>query len=747
MSGEKIGEPTSANTEKHPLGDMPSFDDYIRQSDTSAEEVSEAQIDESDKLVEKVFDKLGHGVGENYFSDPGMLVNLTKDALSMTPQQAISSFKSQIEGYKAKATEHYQEEATRLYEQTRDNIQRLVKEQLVGDDTIKVFLSPDYISSAGRGSTMSEYNVLQADFSRRDSKNWRSGSDTYIRYQMRVKELADSFAENGGDITYQEDISGEDTTYDASKPIVIGGFFHVNSNKPREKGGLRCYITPDKTRDPSAVLYAWKESVQDSPLKDSLYFKFATSMEDSKDDSKQRLDDIVIYKTDNIDDGQFKSLLQDFQRRCNEMSPDLLPSDDKKMPATTQKIANGISIAGEPGYVNDYLRYTDHKGGKHSWTTFVDKMAMLSTSVAANRLGIQPDSIDAPGLEKETKKVFREFMLLSKINPDTMLPAEYGDERPAWANLSKSTASDEAPRAIEYEQGVDPIETSSDNAASRRQIYSGERSSMYAVENTNGESSTQIESDYFNMAEQFIKSHDELKDNAGLRDIISGLSTDLALIDATHGRNFESGNEKLRSSLLEDYSALRARLTNPASSPEEKQLISEYLDSMQGDALKFLENHYTLEQIDEPPLDNDDEQKERLSLELDEAKKQLEIEKNRFTENSADLEIALSKAEELFDGRSVDLDDLRAKLSNLINANEELDFSTKRLNNGNEEYESTLAKNKKFMNEEEYLSAREDIISTREATDSVTEKITNASFRIAQIRSRISEIEDSLRIL
>lgn len=275
--------------------------------------------------------------------------------------------------------------------------------------------------------------------------------------------VADSLSKNVGDVAYQSDDPDSNTTYDPSRPIVAGQFIHVNSKKPREKGGLRCYITPDKTADPSAVLYAWNESFQNSPLKDSLYFKFATSMKNYKDGQAQRPDDIVIYKTDNIDDEQFKILLQDFQKRCNEMSPDLLPSDDKKMPATTQKIANGISIAGEPGYVNDYLRYTDHKEGKHSWTTYLDRMAILSTSIAANRLGVRPDSADVPGLQDETKKVFREFMLLSKINPDTMLPEEYGDKRPSWANLNDVANSDVAEMVESKEEKAKVAEEAVEN--------------------------------------------------------------------------------------------------------------------------------------------------------------------------------------------------------------------------------------------------------------------------------------------
>lgn len=390
----------------------------------------------ADKIVDKVFDKVGSGAGEGYFENPERLLALTQDALARTPRQAIDKFKDNVNAYKSRANEKYQAKAAELFERTRDNVQNLVRNHRVGGDTVKVFLDPDFVSSTGRGRIFSEYNKIQSDYSRRDEESQLDPVQTYQRYYTRAKLVADDLKENVGDVSYQKEVD-EDSTYYPEKPLVSGQFIHVNSQKPQENGGLRCYITADKNVDPSAVLYAWNKSFQNSPLKYSLYFKFATTLSSFRDGGKQRPDDIVIYKTDDVDDGQFKELLRDFQRECRELSPDILPSDEGKMPATTQKIADGISIAGEPSYVNDFLRYTDHKEGKHSWTTFVDKMVILSASVAANRLGVRPSSLEVPELENEMKKVFREFMLLSKINPDTMLPTEYGDDSPEWAKLEE----------------------------------------------------------------------------------------------------------------------------------------------------------------------------------------------------------------------------------------------------------------------------------------------------------------------
>ena len=751
-------EAVQTGTEKHPLEDMPSFEEHMRQIESSeTETLSRERLNESDKTIDNLFDRLGRGAGEGYFENPDQLLALTQDVISLTPQQAIDNFKSQVDGYKARSTENYQIRAATFYEQTKENVQRLAKGHQVGNDTIKVFLNPDFISSVGRGRMMSEYNAIQSDYSRREEESWMDATQTYQRYQMQAKLAADSLVQNVGDVAYQKEIPDIDTTYDPNKPIIPGDFIHVNSNKPREKGGLRCYITPDKTTDPGAVLYAWNESFQASPLKDSLYFKFATSMNSYKNGGKQRPDDIVIYKTDNIDDGQFKALLQDFQKRCNEMSPDILPSDDKKMPATTQKIANGISIAGEPGYVNDYLRYTDHKEGKHSWTTFVDKMAILSTSIAANRLGVKPDSADAPGLQDETKKVFREFMLLSKINPDTMLPEEYGDKLPSWADLDnmadeditkitgnkqeKATLAEEATENQTVEQAA---ETNVGDTVNKKQVASGDVSSIYSVEKADGKTSTVVESQYFDMAEKFTKAHGELKNDLDLGLAMSGMSTDLALIDATHGRNFTNGSEKTRASLLEDYSTLRARLDNPDTSPEEKQLISDYFDTMSGNALSFLESRYNpdLAKKDATEEQKSDEAKEKINQVLADTKEEVEKIKKVFSENLGQFDSALAHINELVDGRSTDLDELQSSLTKLLQAQESLAQSTKRFNKVNGDYLTNIVQNEEQLGEDSYRQEFSNVEDNNEQVRGASRKVQNVDDRIAQIKTYIRRVED-----
>ncbi|MDO5451530.1 MAG: hypothetical protein Q4F56_00360, partial [Candidatus Saccharibacteria bacterium] len=257
---ERVGDSSEINTEqqKHPLEQIPSLEEHMQQFESSESSSNPEQLNGSDKTIDRLFDRIGRGAGEGYFKYPDKLLSLTQDALSMTPQQSISNFKAQVEAYKARSTDSYKIRASTFYEQTRDNVQRLARENLVGNDTIKVFLNPDYISEMGRGRMFTEYNAIQSDFSRREEDSWLTGSQTYQRYQIQAKMMADSFAENGGDVAYQKEVDEQDATYSPDGPFYPGQFIHVNSNKPREKGGLRCYISTDKTTDPGAVLYAWK---------------------------------------------------------------------------------------------------------------------------------------------------------------------------------------------------------------------------------------------------------------------------------------------------------------------------------------------------------------------------------------------------------------------------------------------------------------------------------------------------------
>lgn len=382
----------------------------------------------SDKVVDNVLDKVVNVPGNMYINN---IVGHSSTEKTSEMQTATNRTKDEAKHFFANLLSRSKDKnkAQRVYSDVLDNIRSLSKNKLVGDDTIKFFLS-NHLNRALRDS---EYENIQLNDARKFGNNELSFIETIRKMYIETEEIGDEQLKKNGSIFWQ----GAHETYNHDVLANPGNFLHVNAHHMDHESSIRCYISPDVTKRPDLVLKTWWKSLQNSPLKDKLYFKFCTDFDGNKD-GDQRTDTIVIYKDNQIDDKEFKTLLQDFQQRCNEQSPDLLARDERQMPAAANRIADGISISAEPDYVNDILKAEDVFGPyKHSWTTFVDRMMSSSITLANIRLGGKEDPKSmTPALRKETKKVFRELMLLSKINPDTMMPESYGDSLPSWANLN-----------------------------------------------------------------------------------------------------------------------------------------------------------------------------------------------------------------------------------------------------------------------------------------------------------------------
>ena len=296
----------------------------------------------------------------------------------------------------------------------------------------------------------------------------------------------------------------------------------------------------------------------------------------------------------------------------------------------------------------------------------------------------------------------------------------------------------------QIESAAENIDVTAERDSGRTKIASGDVSNIYSIEKVDGKTSTVIESQYFDMAEKFTKAHDELKNDSDLRLAMSGMSTDLALIDATHGRNFTNGSEKTRTSLLEDYSTLRARLDNPDTSPEEKQLISDYFDTMSGNALSFLESRYNpdLAKKDATEEQKSDEAKEKINRVLADAKEEVEKIKKAFSEDSSQFDSALADINVLVDGRSTDLDELQSSLTKLLQAQESLAQSTKRFNKVNGDYLTNIVQNEEQLGEDSYRQEFSNVEDNNEQVQDASKKVQNVDDRIAQIKTYIRRVED-----
>ena len=300
----------------------------------------------------------------------------------------------------------------------------------------------------------------------------------------------------------------------------------------------------------------------------------------------------------------------------------------------------------------------------------------------------------------------------------------------------------------QIESATENIDVTAERDSGRTKIASGDVSSIYSIEKTDGKTSTVVESQYFDMAEKFTSAHDELKNDFDLRLAMSGMSTDLALIDATHGRNFTNGSEKTRTSLLEDYSTLRARLDNPDTSPEEKQLISDYFDTMSGNALSFLESQYNpdLAKKDATEEQKSDKAKEKINRILADTKEEVEEIKKAFSEDSSQFDSALAHINELVDGRSTDLDELQSSLTKLLQAQESLAQSTGRFNKINGDYLTDIVQNEERLGEDSYRQEFSNVEYNNEQVQGASRKVQNVDDRIAQIKTYIHRVEDLINM-
>ena len=210
-------------------------------------------------------------------------------------------------------------------------------------------------------------------------------------------------------------------------------FIHFNTqNRNSDNIEYRVYLSSNhKRRDQFPFFNSFSKAINQSPLRDQLQFKVMNCVEIGG----KRADDIVIYKSRDIDDAEFASLITSFQDQCAEISDDILPSDSRQMPTAANIVANGITLAPEPNYANAYqtIFNESHPGTIYSWTTFIDQMALLSSSLACNRLGKKPQSPDYPGFKKEAKDVFRQLVVIFGINPNTMMESD-DNTYPGWVS-------------------------------------------------------------------------------------------------------------------------------------------------------------------------------------------------------------------------------------------------------------------------------------------------------------------------
>lgn len=296
----------------------------------------------------------------------------------------------------------------------------------IGLDTATLWHTPDILTSSTTHDYF--YNSFVYNPLSKSETETQEFRDIQERYQMRILSLAKDYPSN---TIHLQSIGKTGNTIEELERYhnsPYDDFLHFNSDKFKDEDTIRCYISFNATAAPDEGIKVWQKALEESGLKDILYFKVCTKIND-----KPRRDNIVIYKNKSIPDDKFKDLLERFTNECSTHKNEkgsILASDNQMLPYT-KKIAQGISIAAEPSSMNLYLKVANKNNeGQHSYGTFIDRMLQLSIVVAHKRLLSEKGNY-----KTETKKAFKEFMLLAKINPDTMMPAKYGNKLPSWAYL------------------------------------------------------------------------------------------------------------------------------------------------------------------------------------------------------------------------------------------------------------------------------------------------------------------------
>ncbi len=400
---------------ENPLENMPSFEEHMQNMEKAPKLTGE-----DGKTLAGISKKLGFDKLDDILSH--------SIRLEEVQETVTESLGDAFEGLRKCAGDD--PKAIVVCKEVCEHVKKLGKDGKIGADVAKVWLNPSLLlPPIGTSAAAKIYDAVE------ERQGDRMSEEQQTTINETLLKMAKRYPKE--DIEVQGNFGLSPVIDEDSILKQKVGFIHFNDRKQGSGVDMRCYITlnPDKK---DQALKAWYESVAQSGAKDSLYYKVGIQDE--------HIDDIVIYRSDAVADDALKKALELFSERS---AADGLVADDETIP-TGRKIAAGIAIAPETKYANKYLKATEAR--KYSYNQFIARMMELSACIATTRMengqiryakdydGVRTGKMHSTknrDFRREMRGAFREFMMLAKINPDTMLPVEYGDSLPKWAQLEK----------------------------------------------------------------------------------------------------------------------------------------------------------------------------------------------------------------------------------------------------------------------------------------------------------------------
>jgi|GEM_PF-3935069 len=298
----------------------------------------------------------------------------------------------------------------------------------------------------------------------------------------------------------------------------------------------------------------------------------------------------------------------------------------------------------------------------------------------------------------------------------------------------------------------------------------------YSTMKKNYEKFKALRKEYEKIYSQFHETHKELlKDNYEAKFAMCGLATDLALVDV--GIPLKNETEERRLSLMKDYLEMMNVLDDPKISNADKRAINEYLNLLDGTAMNQMREEYNKVQSQLPQLllrlreeehdkydkevrgdrnkteeqtkeqasesSKDEELKADVELLLENEKTNLERLKTIVGDSVKNLDKALREIEDLIHSKTIDPDELEAKVGILdreyYSQAQGLIMNFKRKN---AEYEYYIQNNEKDLTKQQKINDQQYISNNNDYIESVARKVYKTEDKISKYRRYINRVND-----
>ncbi|MBO4812737.1 hypothetical protein J5491_01160 [Candidatus Saccharibacteria bacterium] len=342
-----------------------------------------------------------------------------------------------------------------------------------------------------------------------------------------------------------------------------------------------------------------------------------------------------------------------------------------------------------------------------------------------------------------------EFMTMAKdwrkMGEDEM------PEQPEQLQLYQDPEKDKQIKAT-----VEGIEKTVEKESGDTKVAEGEASSIYQIEKSDGKTTTQVKSDYYDDVDRLIRAYPGVEQNLELSSAMNGLATSLALVDAMRGKNLTGTGTEQAEKLLKDYGTLVTMLKDPNTSAENKQAINECFKKLDGDALRMMRERYNgPDDLPEEDLEQESEQKNEQELneaqrveveqQLGAAKADLEILRSRLDENYYYFDKAFSDVDELIQsGEAVkDIEMLERKLIELKRAHEELEAIARKFALNNSNYDLDLVNGSKNLPRERFNEERSYVSRNDERVTEIARAVRGVEERILGVQQLVTSLRNS----